>query len=197
MSIVFYRDKPNNFSCGIKINGASLSESKARLILAFPNKSVMFNGKISSKGEVSIDIPAIKESHDSGQATLEIIADSMLFEAWKSQFNIKSQRNIQVESVSVNQYDDKKIVIENVNANLDKQISKQKSRILKKNVSEKNKKIISKILEMYSPNSLKISDFKDKKIKNWISDNFRDPSTSKALFCGMVLENRLKRIKEK
>lgn len=194
MSVTFYTDKSNNFSCGITIKGATLSESKARLVLAFPDKSIMFNGKISSNGEVSIDMPAIKESHNSGKATLEIIADSVFFEAWESPFKLEAKKGIQVESVSVNPREDKRVVIENVSIRKEKPIEKL---IIKENVSRKNRYIISNILEMFNGDDKMLIKPTNKKVLSWIDKNFKDTNSKKAIFVGMVLENRLKQQKGK
>ncbi len=51
-----FTDKPETFECDIKIEGASLSNSKARLVVETTDYSLLFNGKINSNGKSSIPI---------------------------------------------------------------------------------------------------------------------------------------------
>ena len=43
-----FTDKADLFECDIKIEGASLSSSKARLVVETSDYSLMFNGKIDN-----------------------------------------------------------------------------------------------------------------------------------------------------
>ena len=45
-----FTDKSELFECDIKIEGSSISKSKARLVVETNDYSLMFNGKISSNG---------------------------------------------------------------------------------------------------------------------------------------------------
>lgn len=189
-SVVFYKDKPNNFNCTVKINGASLSESKARLVLSFSDKSIMYKGTIDSNGNVKIQIPALKENYESGKAVLEIIAESTFFEAWTSPFTIESKKSVQIESVNVNTSKKSKVIVENVSAS--KKIVDKKTRsIFKENVSSKNRKIVNAILETYSPKFSKNNATKNDKVLKWISETFKNPNSGEARYCGLVIENRL------
>ena len=55
-----FTDKAELFECDIKIEGASLSNSKARLVVETNDYSLMFNGKISSQGKCEIPIKKLK-----------------------------------------------------------------------------------------------------------------------------------------
>lgn len=84
MDYVFYRDKSKKFECDIKVDGAKISDTKARMILKFEDgMTTMYEGKVSVLGKCTIDIPALTDKifeSTSGQATLEVIADSTVFE---------------------------------------------------------------------------------------------------------------------
>ena len=51
-----FTDKSELFECDIKIEGASLTNSTARLVVETSDYSLMFNGKISSNGKCEIPI---------------------------------------------------------------------------------------------------------------------------------------------
>ena len=55
-----FTDKAELFECDIKIEGASLSNSTARLVVETNDYSLMFNGKISSNGKCQIPIRKLK-----------------------------------------------------------------------------------------------------------------------------------------
>ena len=51
-----FTDKSELFECDIKIDGARLSDSIARLVVETSEYSLMFNGKISSADKCEIPI---------------------------------------------------------------------------------------------------------------------------------------------
>ena len=72
-----YTDKPELFECDIKIEGASLTKSTARLVVETSEYSLMFNGKISSAGKCEIPIRKLKgliDENSTGNIRLEVIA---------------------------------------------------------------------------------------------------------------------------
>ena len=190
--ITFYKDVSDVFRCDVSIEGASLNESKIRLVLEFDNgKTYLFKGKVSSDGKVEIPVPKINEESDSGgNATLEVIAENTFFEPWTGNFKLKSRKAVQVEGVSVGVTHKKNVVVNNV--------SKLNERKL-----TKNQKLIKDILKSYDPNSKKImaelSDYEPtKRIKNWGKKVFKDKvNTPKAQYCMMIIENRVQRNKKK
>jgi len=103
-NIVFYKDPVDTFECDIKVDGASASNTKARLVLEFQNKSLLFNGSIHN-GRVSVKIPKLSEIDEhTGNTTLEIIADQTFFEAWKSNFELKNKKNVTVNEIKINNW---------------------------------------------------------------------------------------------
>jgi len=97
----FYRDKSKLFECNISVDGASINETKARLVLEFPNdRNLLFYGKIKENGKCEINIPALKEFEESnGTVILEIIADSTYFESWRDGFNLETNKKVTVEMI--------------------------------------------------------------------------------------------------
>ena len=55
-----FTDKSELFECDIKLEGASLSKSKARLVVETSDYSLLFNGSISSGGKCEIPIRKLK-----------------------------------------------------------------------------------------------------------------------------------------
>ena len=55
-----FTDKSELFECNIKLEGASLSKSKARLVVETSDYSLLFNGSIDSKGKCEIPIRKLK-----------------------------------------------------------------------------------------------------------------------------------------
>lgn len=76
-----YRDKKEKFECEIELEGASIKETVARLLLHFDNGEIhLFEGSLSNDGQCKVDIPALTQSNCSkGKAILEIIADNTYF----------------------------------------------------------------------------------------------------------------------
>jgi hypothetical protein len=101
-----YTDKSEDFKCNIGVEGVSLNDTKARLVLESSKLNLMFTGDIKSDGTCSIPISKLKgifNEGDVGKLKLEVIADDVLFSPWESDFSIKTQRKVQVE---VQQNDD-------------------------------------------------------------------------------------------
>jgi len=85
-----YTDKSSDFQCEIEVDGASLSEARARLVLSSGRKSVLFEGKISKSGQCLIDIPrtrGIFEEGALGDMSLEVIVEEeAYFQPWTGDF---------------------------------------------------------------------------------------------------------------
>lgn len=98
----FYTDKPKLFECNISVDGAKISETKARLILEFPNnRNLLFYGKIDGSGKCEVNVPALKELNEcEGTVLLEIIAESTHFESWRDNFKLEANKKVQVEVIS-------------------------------------------------------------------------------------------------
>ena len=92
-----YSDKQNIFECDIQLEGASLSQAFARVILEGKDLNLVFNGEINSDGNCRINLPKLTMLKEGGEMKLEVIADDMYFNPWKSDFELKKSKNITVE----------------------------------------------------------------------------------------------------
>lgn len=99
MSYSLYSDKVNKFNCNIDVEGTSLSNSKARLVIETNDLSYIFNGKINDSGICEVEIPKTKNflpEGTKGNIKLEVIADDVFFEPWNSDFNVKTSKKVNV-----------------------------------------------------------------------------------------------------
>ena len=95
-----YTDKTEIFECKVKIDGASLSNSKARLIIESEDLNLLFNGKIDEHGNCKITIKRLKgilPESMKGEIKLEVIADDTYFIPWKSEFSVDASKKVVVE----------------------------------------------------------------------------------------------------
>jgi hypothetical protein len=95
-----YTDKTEIFECKVKIDGASLSNSKARLIIESEDLNLLFNGKIDEYGNCKIPIKRLKgilPESMKGEIKLEVIADDTYFIPWKSEFSVDASKKVVVE----------------------------------------------------------------------------------------------------
>jgi len=95
-----FTDKTELFECNIKLEGASLKNSKARLLVESKDLNLIFNGTISSAGKCQIPIKKLKGLLDEsveGNLKLEVIADDTYFTPWESKFTVDTSRKITVE----------------------------------------------------------------------------------------------------
>jgi len=95
-----FTDKAELFECSIKLEGASLKKSKARLVVETPEYSLLFNGNISKGGKCEIPIKKLKgliDEDTTGNIRLEVIAEDTFFTPWESNFEIETSKKITVE----------------------------------------------------------------------------------------------------
>ena len=99
MAYNLYTDKANKFNCNIEIEGTSLAKSKVRLVVETEDMSYMFNGRIENNGLCEVNIPKTKHflpEGSQGLMRLEVIADDVYFEPWSSEFNVKTNKKVNV-----------------------------------------------------------------------------------------------------
>ena len=95
-----FTDKSELFECDIKLEGASLSKSKARLVVETSDYSLMFNGSISKGGKCEIPIRKLKgliDENTTGNIRLEVIAEDTFFTPWESDFEVDASKKVTVE----------------------------------------------------------------------------------------------------
>ena len=95
-----YTDKIENFEAKIKLEGASLKKSTARLVIESEDFDLMFKGTISKSGKVKIPVKRLRGLLDEnirGNLKLEIIAEDTYFIPWESKFEIETKKKVTVE----------------------------------------------------------------------------------------------------
>jgi hypothetical protein len=95
-----FTDKSELFECDIKLQGASLKKSKARLVIETSDYSLMFNGSISKGGKCEIPIKKLKgliDEDTTGNVRLEVIAEDTFFTPWESDFEVETSKKVTVE----------------------------------------------------------------------------------------------------
>ena len=100
-----YTDKIEKFEAKIKLEGASLKNSKARLVVEADGFDVMFKGTIDNSGTVKVPVKRLKgliDENTKGTIKLEIIAEDTYFTPWESTFSVEASRKVTVEIKSQN-----------------------------------------------------------------------------------------------
>jgi hypothetical protein len=94
-----YKDKPENFSCDVLVEGASISDTKARLILESDDWTLMFEGDIDRYGKCTIPIKKLNILNEGlvGKIRLEVIADNTVFTPWEDDFKVKLSKKVLVQ----------------------------------------------------------------------------------------------------
>jgi|TARA_B100000287_G_C20468564_1_gene716268 hypothetical protein len=92
-----YSDKKNVFECDIQLEGASLSQAFARVIVEGEDLNLVFNGHITKEGNCKIEMPKLSMLNEGGEMKLEVIAEDMYFNPWNSSFELKKSKSITVE----------------------------------------------------------------------------------------------------
>ena len=100
-----FTDKLENFEAKIKLEGASLNNSNARLIIETDDLSLLFKGKINKGGKCQIPVKRLKGllgENIEGTIKLEVIAEDTDFTPWESDFKVEASKKVQVEVKSQN-----------------------------------------------------------------------------------------------
>ena len=95
-----FTDKSELFECDIKLQGASLKKSKARLVVETQDYSLMFNGSISKGGKCEIPIRKLKgliDEDTTGNIRLEVITEDTFFTPWETDFEVETSKKVTVE----------------------------------------------------------------------------------------------------
>lgn len=93
-----FLDESKIFKCQLKIEGASLSKSKCRLLIKTDDLTLIQEGTINDNGTVEIQIPKLKRFIESkeGTAILEVIADDMFFSPYTDTIKFKNKYVVEV-----------------------------------------------------------------------------------------------------
>ena len=93
-----YSDKQNLFECSLQLEGCSLNQASARLIIESEQNSLIFNGEIDNTGVCLIPVKKLKGLvSEGGSMKLEVIADDMYFSPWESEYELLQSKQVTVE----------------------------------------------------------------------------------------------------
>lgn len=95
-----YTDKTEDFKCNIGVEGATINNTKARLVLENKDMNLLFEGKIGTDGTCIIPIKKLKHilpEGAEGTMKLEVIADDTYFSPWEDSFQVKVNKRVTVE----------------------------------------------------------------------------------------------------
>ena len=141
-----YSDKSNLFECQIQLEGCSLSDASARLIIESEQNSLVFNGEINKDGTCLIPVKKLKGLvSEGGNMKLEVIADDMYFSPWESEYELQQSKKVTVEVKTPNQNKPKLFESNKPKINVSFKNNKtQKRRPTKKVVKENTSREFSK-----------------------------------------------------
>ena len=117
MNYTLYTDKKENFECQLQLEGASLNDAKARMIVESSDFNLMFNGQINTSGKCTIPINRLKgllKEGTSGTMRLEVIAEDTYFQPWKSAFTVDVKQRLTVEVKSQTEIKKPKMVVSEI-----------------------------------------------------------------------------------
>ena len=100
MSYKLYTDKKEIFECKLFLEGASFSDSSARIVVESNDISFLFPGEIDKDGNCKVSIKKFKglmNENDKGNIKLEVIADGTYIEPWNSNFIVETSKKVRVE----------------------------------------------------------------------------------------------------
>jgi hypothetical protein len=94
-----YKDKSENFSCDVLVEGAKISDTQARLILESDDWTLMFEGEIDRNGKCNIPIRKLNifEEGTIGKIRLEVIAENSIFIPWEDDFKVRMSKKVLVQ----------------------------------------------------------------------------------------------------
>ena len=100
MAYKLYTDKQETFECDLYLEGASLKDSSARILVETKDLTLLFPGKISKDGNCKVPIKKLKGllgEDTTGNIKLEVIAEDTLIEPWQSEFVVSTSKKVTVE----------------------------------------------------------------------------------------------------
>lgn len=101
-SLIFYRDKREQLTFDVQVEGVNINDTKARLCLEMENgNNKYFKCSIKNNGECTVNIPALKDvEYDSANLIIEVIADSSYFKVFEGVVSIKNAVNVKFNNES-------------------------------------------------------------------------------------------------
>lgn len=101
-SLQIYTDKSENFKFQLTLEGADISNTFSRLCLEFDDgQNIYFKGKLDNTGLCTVKIPAMKGFQGSGNAKIEVVAESTYFPIHEMRFNIEKKLEVTCENIRI------------------------------------------------------------------------------------------------
>jgi hypothetical protein len=158
----FYTDKNKLFEFNVAIEGASINDTKVRLVLNTDDKNYLYYGTINENGKCSIDIPPLKDIKSTkGNVILEVISESTFFEPWTSEVEIKKSKSVVVEMI--NNTTKPKLEEKKVNV----QFIKEEKQVITPKLPEKslNEIVVEKLITEIKNNNISNNNILENKTK--------------------------------
>ena len=95
-----FTDKIENFEANIILEGASPSNSVARLVIEASDFSLLFKGNVTNNGKVTVPVKRLRgllDENTTGTIKLEVIAEDTFFTPWESKFEVHTSKKVTVE----------------------------------------------------------------------------------------------------
>lgn len=166
-----FTDKVENFKCSIDLEGASLDDTKVRLVLESGKLNLLYEGEVDGEGNCTIPIDKLKnvlKEGTEGTMKLEVIAEDTFFSPWEDQFSVNASKRVTVEVLS---NDQKTIKESKVKVKVDykkaaeeveptPEVIKEQTPVVenKTNLLEKHSTVVTKLLEKKGINKKNISE---------------------------------------
>jgi hypothetical protein len=94
-----FKEKFENFTFNVMVEGAKLYNTKARLILESEDWNLVFDGEIDETGKCNIPIKKLNilDEGTIGKIRLEVIAENTIFSPWEDDFKVKVDKKVAVQ----------------------------------------------------------------------------------------------------
>lgn len=164
MAYKLYLDKNNLFECDIQLQGASIKNSFARIIVESKDHSYVFKGEIDQNGHCSVEMNKLKdifENNETGSISLEVVADDVYFSPWSDTYQTDLSKKIDVV-VKEQEEPIKPMISVSVKQ---QPVLKESEKVVKKTETPKVIKKVEtpptkKVVKNTSESSIKVSDIK-------------------------------------
>jgi len=139
-----YTDKSTDFDFRVEVEGASLSEAKARLILSGEKTNYILEGTVEHDGSAHIEIPKLKgllEDSSVGSMELEVIVEDAYFNPWSGTYKTTASKKVTVNEITQQKAPSKPAMVVTVKENkspYDKKIDRIVDSLQEQNITSKN-----------------------------------------------------------
>jgi hypothetical protein len=102
LSYKIFRDRAETFECKVHVEGASLSNTKVRLLIKSSEWNLYFDGKMGANGRCTIPLKKISILSEGlkGTISLEVTVDDTVFYPWEETFQVQASKKVKVEILS-------------------------------------------------------------------------------------------------